>query len=109
MLAAPQSEAENAWWSRALAAGAFLLIMLGNWALHKAGKEPRPKADLEGNNALRRDLQLLKEAVEQISRDLLSEMSSVRGELNQLDQRVARQGGVLRGLEKRFNASNNEV
>jgi len=76
------------------------------------------------NEKLRRELQPYRDTIDQLSDALTasadkfdkaarlhnseigflrSDLQEIRGEMNQLSLRVGRQGGVLRGLEDRFN------
>ncbi len=104
-----------------LAALATLLMTAGGLILRKLNKTPRPK-DLTGDDYarmrqeleehFRRDLRPIREALDSLSRQLASDSSStrgdiqeIRGELGQLSMRVSRQGGVLKGLEDRLNAN----
>ncbi len=103
-----------------LAGLATFLMGIGAWILNKLNKTPRPR-DLTNVEYLRirrelevqfrQDMKPLYEALDALTKSLMSEstslrgdMQELRGEMGQLSQRVSRQGGVLRGLEDRFNA-----
>jgi hypothetical protein len=128
----PDAVPDNNLLRNVLAALATFLMAAGAWMLRKMNKTPnvpsgsRIDAELRRdlNEKLRRELQPYRDTIDQLSDALTasadkfdkaarlhnseigflrSDLQEIRGEMNQLSLRVGRQGGVLRGLEDRFN------